>query len=708
MYQRAPADRSRALSSWRSLDRRFPILITGVLLTAVGAFAWAAYDRVQYVLLANAGPRLQSASVAIDVLLSQAVATSDARLARVAADPAVVGFLRTGRGAPAARGALAKTWAVDGSARGRVALHHPDGTVVLDTATGTYPSGSTRITAMIRSARSSPTTARMGPLIAIGDSDYYESIAPVRSEQSINAASGAGAADTSTLGFVSDLRLVTGSNVQLVRDLIGTHALMALGSPTTGVWSDLEHPVSAPRGDVSLGHPQFLMRADGTPGVGVATRVSDAPWVLWVEQPAADVLAPVHPLLAEIAGLAALVIVAGGLGAWILSRRITRPIVLLTAAAEGIATAPDDAQSANAGDDEVTRLADAFQRMARRVRESLATATAARAEAEAQTREARALADELEQQVEEAQALSEELEQSNERLQLSVSQADAARAEAEAANGAKVEFLATMSHELRTPLNAIAGFVDLLDAEVAGPVSEEQGKYLARIKRAQGLLLRRIDDMLNFAKIDSGTLTYAVHTVAVEATLSPLVTLIQPLMAERGLTLKYIAPAPQLAVRADGEKCEQVVLNLLSNAMKFTKRGGCVEIMCTREPDGVAISVSDTGVGIPRDKLGIVFEPFIQVDPSLTRQRDGTGLGLAISRQLARGMGGELTAVSTPGVGSVFTLILPAATIELVEAPGSINASAATLGQARSTALAEPTAAYRVGAAPASPLQKSN
>jgi signal transduction histidine kinase len=436
--------------------------------------------------------------------------------------------------------------------------------------------------------------------------------------------------------------------------------------------------------------------------------LSDAPWVLWVEQPAADVLAPVHPLLAEIAGLAALVIVAGGLGGWILSRRITRPIVLLTAAAEGIATAPDDAQGANAGDDEVTRLADAFQRMARRVRESLATATAARAEAEAQTREARALADELEQQVEEAQALSEELEQSNDRLQLSVSQADAARAEAEAANGAKVEFLATMSHELRTPLNAIAGFVDLLDAEVAGPVSEEQGKYLARIKRAQGLLLRRIDDMLNFAKIDSGTLTYAVHTVVVEATLSPLVTLIQPLMAERGLTLKYIAPAPQLAVRADGEKCEQVVLNLLSNAMKFTKRGGCVEITCTREPDGVAISVSDTGVGIPRDKLGIVFEPFIQVDPSLTRQRDGTGLGLAISRQLARGMGGELTAVSTPGVGSVFTLILPAATIESVEAAGSINASAATLAQARSPALVEQTAAYHVGAAPASPLQKSN
>jgi signal transduction histidine kinase len=682
-------------TSWRSIDRRLPLLIAGVLLTAVAAFAWAAYGRVQHVLLANAGPRLQSASLEIDVLLSQFVVGTDARLDRVASDPAVVGFLRTGRGAPAARAALAKAWVGDGNARGRVSLHRPDGTIVLDTATGPYPTGSDRISRMIRNAPSSATTARMGPLIAIGDSDYYESVAPIQAGQGAGAKSagtnGPGAdANRSVLGFVSDLRLVTGSNVQIVRDLIGTHAVMALGSPATGVWSDLERPVPAPRGDVTLQHPQFLTRADGTRGVGVATRVSGAPWVLWVEQPVADVLAPVQPLLAEIAGLAALVILAGALGGWILSRRITRPIVLLTAAAEGIATGPGEARGVGDGNnDEVTRLADAFQRMAGRVRESLATATAARAEAEAQTREARALADELEQQVEEAQALSEELEQSNERLQLSVSEADAARAEAEAANGAKVEFLATMSHELRTPLNAIAGYVDLLDAEVAGSVSEEQAKYLARIKRAQGLLLRRIDDMLNFAKIDSGTLTYAVTTVAVEATLSPLVTLMQPLMAERGLALKYIAPAPQLAVRADGEKCEQIVLNLLSNAMKFTKRGGRVEVACTPEQDRVAISVADTGVGIPPDKLGIVFEPFIQVDPSLTRQRDGTGLGLAISRQLARGMGGELTAVSTPGVGSIFTLTLPLARVESGETPASISASAAVLSQTRATVRAE-------------------
>ena len=177
--------------------------------------------------------------------------------------------------------------------------------------------------------------------------------------------------------------------------------------------------------------------------------------------------------------------------------------------------------------------------MARRVDESLSTATDARAEAEGQTREARALADELEQQVEEAQALSEELEQSNERLGASVSDANTARADAEAANKAKVEFLANMSHELRTPLNAIAGYVVLLDMGVAGPVPDEQRQYLARVKRAQGLLLRRIEEMLNFAKIDSGTLTYVLSIVPLDETLSGMVALVQPLMVQRGLAIEY-------------------------------------------------------------------------------------------------------------------------------------------------------------------------
>jgi signal transduction histidine kinase len=216
-----------------------------------------------------------------------------------------------------------------------------------------------------------------------------------------------------------------------------------------------------------------------------------------------------------------------------------------------------------------------------------------------------------------------------------------------------------MSHELRTPLNAIAGYVDLLEAGVEGPVSEGQRRYLDRVKRAQGLLLRRIDEMLNFAKVDSGTLTYLLTDVPVDETLSELTALIQPLMVQRDLTLDYDPPPFRVIARADREKCEQIILNVLSNAMKFTDRGGRVGVSCRSTEGWVEVLVSDTGVGIPSDKLRSIFEPFIQVDSSLTRQRHGTGLGLAISRQLARGMGGEVTATSTPAVGSTFTLRLP-------------------------------------------------
>ena len=236
---------------------------------------------------------------------------------------------------------------------------------------------------------------------------------------------------------------------------------------------------------------------------------------------------------------------------------------------------------------------------------------------------------------------------------------DHARTTAEAANKTKLEFLANMSHELRTPLNAIAGYVQLLDMQLAGPIVEEQRRFLARIARAQNLLLGRINDMLNFVKIGSGTLSYAVRPVRVHPMLAGLDTMIHPQLTERGLTYEYVAADSDLRVSADAEKLEQILLNLLSNALKFTPTGGRITVASRANGDRVDISVSDTGVGIPASKLHAIFEPFIQLSSSLTRARDGTGLGLAISRDLARGMGGELSAVSTPGTGSIFTLSLP-------------------------------------------------
>jgi len=235
-----------------------------------------------------------------------------------------------------------------------------------------------------------------------------------------------------------------------------------------------------------------------------------------------------------------------------------------------------------------------------------------------------------------------------------------ARSEAELANRAKAEFLSAMSHELRTPLNAIAGYVDLLDVGVHGPVNEAQANALVRIKRAQELLLSLINDVLNFARIEAGRLEIVAEPVRVGDVIDSLGDLISPQFASAGLSYTPRVADPDAVVRGDPERIRQVLLNLLSNAMKFTDPGGGVTLS-TRQVDGrVAISVTDTGRGIPEDKLKTIFDPFVQVDRHRTQSsQQGVGLGLAISRELARAMGGDLTVESRLDAGSTFTVTLP-------------------------------------------------
>ena len=246
--------------------------------------------------------------------------------------------------------------------------------------------------------------------------------------------------------------------------------------------------------------------------------------------------------------------------------------------------------------------------------------------------------------------------------------AEQAQVEAEAANRAKSEFLAVMSHELRTPLNAIAGYVQLIDMEVHGPVTAEQREALGRIQRSQKHLLALINDVLNFAKLEAGRVEYEPRNL----TLIDAVAAVSPMIDSqlRAKSLKYeVHVDPHAVVRADWEKLQQVLLNLLSNAVKFTAPGGRItvetlpsdQLAAGADADRVYLRVSDTGIGIPRDKLAVIFDPFVQVHRKLTNTIEGTGLGLAISRDLARGMGGDLQASSVEGVGSMFTLALPRA-----------------------------------------------
>jgi PAS domain S-box-containing protein len=237
----------------------------------------------------------------------------------------------------------------------------------------------------------------------------------------------------------------------------------------------------------------------------------------------------------------------------------------------------------------------------------------------------------------------------------------AARAEAERANRAKSEFLAVMSHELRTPLNAIGGYAELMEMGIRGPVTQQQRDDLGRIQTSQRHLLGLINEVLNYARLETGTVQYDVAEVSVHDALAGVESLVAPQARAKDLTLAVAPVPPALAVRADAEKVRQILVNLLSNAVKFTDRGGRVELACEGAGDSVHVRVRDTGIGIPADQLERIFEPFVQVRADLTRTAEGTGLGLAISRDLARGMAGDLAAESTLGEGSTFTLTLPAA-----------------------------------------------
>jgi signal transduction histidine kinase/DNA-binding response OmpR family regulator len=238
-----------------------------------------------------------------------------------------------------------------------------------------------------------------------------------------------------------------------------------------------------------------------------------------------------------------------------------------------------------------------------------------------------------------------------------------ARTAAEEANRTKSEFLARMSHDLRTPLNAIGGYAQLVEMGVQGPVSDAQRQAMGRIIRAQEHLLTLINDILSFARLEAGQVQIQIAEVAVRDTLAELRTMTQPLFAQRGVGFE-VHPGPAgLHVLADGERLIQVLLNLLTNAAKFTDPGGRVAVELEAGADSVFIRVSDTGRGIPPERLAAIFDPFVQAGNSDVEMRQGVGLGLAISRELMRMMNGTLDVESTSGRGTTFKL-------KLARAPG--------------------------------------
>ena len=267
----------------------------------------------------------------------------------------------------------------------------------------------------------------------------------------------------------------------------------------------------------------------------------------------------------------------------------------------------------------------------------------------------------LENQKNQAKELAHELALTNEELRAAISEAKKAWSAADIANRSKAEFLAVMSHELRTPLNSIGGYVDLLEMELHGPLTETQRSDLGRIRRSQQHLLAIITDILNFTRLEATEVHFDIIEVPLRALVGDLEGVVDSLARAKSLRYQCDLPSGGIFVRTDPDKLRQILINLLSNAVKFTPEGGKIRVSTSIVVNNVFIHVHDTGPGIPRDKQQLIFEPFVQLDRGLTRTTEGTGLGLAISRGLARGMGADLSVKSELGKGSTFTLTLPVA-----------------------------------------------
>lgn len=334
-----------------------------------------------------------------------------------------------------------------------------------------------------------------------------------------------------------------------------------------------------------------------------------------------------------------------------LQRAISRPIVALTKTAEQISLSADPSirvEGQAAG--ELKTLQEAFNRMLGRIQQSEQALQTAHADLEdrvmARTRE-----------------LSQEVTRRNE-TQIAL---EAAKEIAEAANQAKTNFLANMSHEIRTPLNGILGFAEML-ANTEHLSLEERADYLETIRKSGSHLCGLINDILDVSKIEAGRFELERIPCVPQQIVEEVVSVLKVQAEEKGLSLAFdVADDLPAAIQSDPGRLRQLLMNLVSNGVKFTEHGE-IRIIARRAATAskLEFEVSDTGVGIPADKLEVIFDPFSQADTSVTRRFGGTGLGLAISRKICESLGGQLIVRSTPGVGTAFTATIDAESTEVL------------------------------------------
>ncbi len=369
---------------------------------------------------------------------------------------------------------------------------------------------------------------------------------------------------------------------------------------------------------------------------------------------------------AGIAGIVLLVsLIAALLVASIFQRAVAEPIVHLAEISRIVSRDRDYSMRATptGNHDEPDLLIGAFNEMLGQIQEREGAL--------------RKVHGELEERV---RARTSELAAANKTLELQ-------NREVERATRLKSKFLASMSHELRTPLNAIVGFSDLLAEQTAGQLNDKQKRFVNHIKQGSSHLLQLINDILDLSKIEAGQLELRCEDFRVKDALPEVLSTIRPLAMAKNIQVQHKLET-DWAVYADRVRFKQILYNLISNAVKFTPKGGNIGIDCQEDGNSVRISVTDTGIGIRAEDQAVIFEEFRQVEGAPNTTQEGTGLGLAITRRLVEQQGGRISVESEPGKGSRFTFTLPA---RLRTSPDALpSGESANAPSALSTSRAKP------------------
>jgi len=603
----SPSQGLRLMTRRMSLAVKLPLLMSIVLATVLGIALAVTYTTLQRVAITRASEQLVRATRQLASLGAATVPTQHARFLPVTNDSAIRRAL----------GARPNKSLVHAAARALDKLSLPtdsglplelwttDGRRVAFIGTDVRtpmrvergkPELPESIAAIDSTARHSD-SLRLTPLYGESGRVYFWYVMPVRDQGR-------------TLGYITQqrrialgpnanrtLRELSGDSVSLYyRNVDGGFWASATGQPSEGL-KQIDSVSGTARdsaGDVLLYHEE---------------RLGSTPLIAGMTVPRRTVLSGPRRTSNTLLMLSIALLLGGVIAAWAIGRAVARPLEDVTRAAGLLAAGDFSTRVPTTGDLEVRRLARSFNHMAEEI-------GASRTALERQTREA------------------------------------------QAANNAKSEFLTTMSHELRTPLNAIGGYVELLEMELRGPLTEAQRRDLQRVKASQQHLLGLISSVLDLSRIEAGQLAYTMVSVALDPFLASLDALVAPQASAKSVALEVKPCASDIAVVADREKLRQVLLNLLSNAIRHTPAGGAITLSCEPRGARVGIVVDDTGPGIPDEKRDVIFEPFVQLDRSLTQSREGLGLGLAISRDLARGMGGDLAVESHRATGARFVLTL--------------------------------------------------